>query len=251
MGDAMRRRRRATMRARRVGARLAHARGHRCAHTTVKSNRARYREGRAHRDTRVCSLPAENIGNRGNSREERWNKLAELCTWYYRVTGNTVTVPVFRVVHHGGRGGVSRWNSAVRSGRACEPNRRRRCRACPSRSGGYRPSLGSHTGTVCQVRRVSTAGAPPASARAAGAPGPPPADQRGDPCVASRVCASGGLCQSKVNPFCYRVTRCSLRETVSSTAPKCRRRRRAYMCRFGRKGASKFPSTRRLLSSRS
>ena len=96
----MRRRRRATMRARRVGARLAHARGHRCAHTTVKSNRARYREGRAHRDTRVCSLPAENIGNRGNSREERWNKLAELCTWYYRVTGNTVTVPVFRVVHH-------------------------------------------------------------------------------------------------------------------------------------------------------
>jgi hypothetical protein len=165
MGDAMRRRRRATMRARRVGARLAHARGHRCAHTTVKSNRARYREGRAHRDTSVCSLPAENIVNRGNSREERWNKLAELCTWYYRVTGNTVTVPVFRVVHHGGRGGVSRWNSAVRSGRACEPNRRRRCRACPSRSGGYRPSLGSHTGTVCQVRRVSTGRC--ASARAA------------------------------------------------------------------------------------
>ena len=249
----MRRRRRATMRARRVGARLAHARGHRCAHTTVKSNRARYREGRAHRDTRVCSLPAENIGNRGNSREERWNKLAELCTWYYRVTGNTVTVvPCSGSFITGGRGGVSRWNSAVRSGRACEPNRRRRCRACPSRSGGYRPSLGSHTGTVCQVRRVSTAGAPRARARDRPQRArPSTADQRGDPCVASRVCASGGLCQSKVNPFCYRVTRCSLRETVSSTAPKCRRRRRAYMCRFGRKGASKFPSTRRLLSSRS
>ena len=116
----------------------------RLAHKFRRIKRALYRAraANAHRDTRVCSLPAENIGNRGNSREERWNKLAELCTWYYRVTGNTVTVPVFRVVHHGGRGGVSRWNSAVRSGRACEPNRRRRCRACPSRSGGYRPSKG-------------------------------------------------------------------------------------------------------------
>lgn len=175
MGDAMRRRRRATMRARRVGARLAHARGHRCAHTTVKSNRARYREGRAHRDTRVCSLPAENIGNRGNSREERWNKLAELCTWYYRVTGNTVTVPVFRdsgsfITRRTRR--CLAVDSAVRSGRACEPNRRRRCRACPSRSGGYRPSLGSHTGTVCQVRRVSTAGAPARGARETSSAGP-------------------------------------------------------------------------------
>jgi hypothetical protein len=149
----MRRRRRATMAGEERWSRLAHK------FRRIKRALYRARAANAHRDTRVCSLPAENIGNRGNSREERWNKLAELCTWYYRVTGNTVTVPVFRVVHHGGRGGVSRWNSAVRSGRACEPNRRRRCRACPSRSGGYRPSLGSHTGTVCQVRRVSTAGA--------------------------------------------------------------------------------------------
>ena len=103
----MRRRRRATMRARRVGARLAHARGHRWAHTTVKST-GRYtgrgpRASRHESYTRVCSLPAENIGNRGNSREERWNKLAELCTWYYRFTGTILlqycTVAPTRTLH--------------------------------------------------------------------------------------------------------------------------------------------------------
>ena len=63
----------------------------RLAHKFRRIKRALYRAraANAHRDTRVCSLPAENIGNRGNSREERRNKLAELCTWYYRVTGNT------------------------------------------------------------------------------------------------------------------------------------------------------------------
>lgn len=63
----------------------------RLAHKFRRIKRALYRARatNAHRDTRVCSLPAENIGNRGNSREERRNKLAELCTWYYRVTGNT------------------------------------------------------------------------------------------------------------------------------------------------------------------
>ena len=51
-----------------------------------------------------------------------------------------------------------------------------------------------------------------------------------EPSGVERVLAvTWGLCQSKVNPFYYRVTRCSLRETVSSTAPECRRRRRAYI----------------------
>ena len=79
----------------------------RLAHKFRRIKRALYRAraANAHRDTRVCSLPAENIGNRGNSREERRNKLAELCTWYYRVTGNTERFhrPGTRIV---GRGGI-------------------------------------------------------------------------------------------------------------------------------------------------
>jgi hypothetical protein len=110
----------------------------RLAHKFRRIKRALYRAraANAHRDTRVCSLPAENIGNRGNSREERKNKLAELCTWYYRVTGNTERFhrPGTRIV---GRGGIRLCGRV-----ACEPNRRRRCRACPSLSGGYRPSKG-------------------------------------------------------------------------------------------------------------
>jgi len=195
----MRRRRRATMRARRVGARLAHARGHRCAHTTVKSNRARYREGRAHRDTRVCSLPAENIGNRGNSREERWNKLAELCTWYYRVTGNTVTVPVFRVVHHRrtrrclavefGCEVGSRVRTEPASPMPCMPISFGRVPSFPWQSHRYR--LSGETCLDGRCRAPARAGRPSPS-RCRGPPRPISAVTR----VSRLACAPQGVCVS-------------------------------------------------------